>query len=138
VRNRIFKHGKPRGQDGGAPYVNVTSIAAECGFPFKTFVSRRLLRAYTLPDFRDDAERRLFVAYLLDEIWAAMLGQLPSASSISYGNSFALFFEFVAQPRQLPMPEILDLCSWFGPWEPETAVHVWIASGPDSGGDAPG
>jgi hypothetical protein len=24
------------------------------------------------------------------------------------------------------MPEILDLCAWFGPWEPETAVHVRI------------
>ena len=31
-----------------------------------------------------------------------------------------------AQPQQRPMPEILDLCSWFGPWEPETAVHVRI------------
>lgn len=108
----------------------------ECRFPFKTFVSRRLLSAYALPDVEDDDDGRRFVACLLDEIWAAILGQVPT-TSISYGNSFALYIKFVAQPRQRPMPEILDLCSWFGPWEPETAVHVWIVGEPDSGGNAP-
>ena len=88
-------------------------------------MNRRLLSAYALPDVGDDDEGRLFVACLLDEIWASILRKLPT-TSISYGNSFTLYFEFVSQPRQRPMPEILDLCSWFGPWEPETAVHVRI------------
>lgn len=135
MRNRIIKQGKPGGQDEGAPFVDVTSIAVECRFPFKTRVSRHLLNAYTLPDVGGDDEGRIFVTYLLEEILAAISGQLP-ANSISYGDNFTISFEFVVQPRQRPMPETLDLCAWFSPWTPEPEVHVWILSEADDIGSA--
>jgi hypothetical protein len=135
MRNRIIRQGKQGGRDEGAPFLDVTPIALECRFPFTTRVSRQLLNAYTLPDIGDDAEGRILVAYLLDEILAAICEQLP-ATSISYGDNFAIFFEFVAQPRQRLMPEILDLCAWFSPWAPDPEVYVWILSQTDDIGSA--
>ena len=85
------------------------------------------------PDVGDDDEGRIFVAYLLDEILTAISGQFP-AISISYGDIVAISFEFVAQPRQRPMSEFLDLCAWFSHWNSGPEVHVWILNGANASG----
>jgi hypothetical protein len=116
-------------------FVDVTTIAYDYQFPFKTYVSRDLLRNYTVAGVPDDDEGRLFVEGIVDDILAAITGRIPG-TSIGYGTSFAIQFQFLAQHRRRPMPEVLKLRALFGPWDSDPEVYVSRVLEPGSSGHA--
>jgi hypothetical protein len=130
MHNRIFQHPEPRARRRRALFVDVTAIARACGCPFPTYVSRSLLTTYTITCVADDDEGQLFVESILDDIFAAITGQFPSVS-VSYGRSFTTTFEYLAQHRRRPMPAILNLSVWVGPFDKNPRIYVSIA--PDEG-----
>jgi hypothetical protein len=127
MHNRVFQRPEPRTRRQRASFVDVTAIACACGCPFQTYVSRSLLTTYTIPGVADDDEGQLFVESILDDMFAAITGQFPSVS-VSYGRSFTTTFEFLAQHRRRPMPEILNLSVWVGPCDKNARIYVSIAS----------
>jgi hypothetical protein len=135
MHNRVFRQIRRTIRKDQIRFVDVTALAFECGFPFRTYISRPLLTDYTVSGIADDDDGRILVESIFQEVLAAMTGEVPSAS-VSYGPSFELTFEFVAQSRRHPMPTIINLHALIGPWN-DPLVHVWAASKPAACGDAP-
>ncbi len=131
MHNRIFNREEPIIRGGRAGFADVTGIALECRFPFKTHVSRRLLKTYMVPGVAHDDEGRILVEALLSDTVAAMTGQLPS-SSISFGKSFELMFTFVAQRRRGQMSEKLNMTVLFGPYDADPEVFIYATPQPSS------
>ena len=135
MHNRIFKSPNSVPVPSRASFVDVTTIAHDYQFPFKTFVNRNLLRNYTVAGVPDDDEGRLFVEGIVDDVLAAITGRIPG-TSIGYGTSFAIQFQFLAQHRRRLVPECLMLRAMIGPWsDPE--VYVSVVPGSHSNCEAP-
>jgi hypothetical protein len=136
MHNRIFGQPEPIIGDRRVSFVDVSSISFASAFPFRTYASRNLLNRYTIAGIADDDEGRLFVEGILGDIFAAITGAMP-AVSVSYGRSFAITFEFVAQHRQRPMPAVLKLRALFSPCDTDPEVYVSMVPEYGSSGDAP-
>ena len=135
MHNRIFKSPNSVLVPSRASFVDVTTIAHDYQFPFKTFVNRNLLRNYTVAGVPDDDEGRLFVEGIVDDVLAAITGRIPG-TSIGYGTSFAIQFQFLAQHRRRRAPECLMLRALIGPYsDPE--VYVSVVPGSHANCEAP-
>lgn len=124
MHNRLFNRQEPVIRGSRASFVDVTSIALDCRFPFTTHVSRSLLATYTISGVADDHDGRIFVECILNTIEKAMAGTIWSIN-VSFGRSLEMHFKFVAQHRRWLTPETVKLCALLGPWDaPE--VFVWL------------
>jgi len=124
MNNRIFDGNSPAWEHKGLErFANVSAIAFESGFPFPTYICRKFLATYTLAGSGDD-EGELFVAVLLTEVDAALNAVHPTRN-VSYGHSFSMEFETVAQHRRRPMPDIVTVKVFFGPWH-DPVVHILV------------
>jgi hypothetical protein len=135
MRNRVFGQPEPIIEGKASRFAVVSRIAFASGFPFHTYVSRAFLREYTISGIPDDDEGELFVEAMIGDIVAALGGELP-ATSVSYGRTFSLSFDFPAQHRQRSSPEVLTLFVLFGPWEWTPEVWVWVVPEMGSSSDA--
>ena len=115
MHNRIFRKFNSIPTNHQASFVDVTSVAMDQGFPFRTYASRSLLMEYTLPGVWGDDDGSLFTGSMIDDILEAISGRLPCVS-VSFGTSFAVEFEFMAEHRRQRTVRILKLRALIGPY----------------------